>query len=206
MDIESEICRSCGAAGGWSHVCEGIQLGEDGEVGPHLLDLFPALDSVATPSAQPTRQKNRSEISLIHEIERSEMIDREIRISMMERETLNRKRKSQKRRKRELKTTTNSGNGFPRSRTDGCGLPTQPCLNLLILRTQQGFGNPRDGLVKPNFMGIFSGRTLSRRKFGVMLPNQQQESWNLRRAKEDLLLPFHTNPLLLPFHTNPQKR
>ena len=49
MDIESEICRSCGAAGGWSHVCEGIQLGEDGEVDPLLLDLFPALDSVATP-------------------------------------------------------------------------------------------------------------------------------------------------------------
>ena len=100
MDIESEICRSCGAAGGWSHVCEGIQLGEDGEVDPHLLDLFPALDSVATPSAQPTRQKNRSEISLIHEIERSEMIDREIRISMMERDTQQKKKISKEKKER----------------------------------------------------------------------------------------------------------
>ena len=76
------ICRSCGEPSGWSHVCEGIQLGGDGEVDPLLLDLFPALNTVISTSDQSSRLQKRSEMSVIHEIYRPD-----VEISMIDQET-----------------------------------------------------------------------------------------------------------------------
>ena len=99
------ICRSCGEPSGWSHVCEGIQLGGDGEVDPLLLDLFPALNTVISTSDQSSRLQKRSEMSVIHEIERPDveisMIDQEIRISIeRESDLQHRKQISKEKKKR----------------------------------------------------------------------------------------------------------
>ena len=65
----------------WAYVPPGPQTSAEGEFDPRLLDLFPyAVAPAPTPPVASKPKKKRSEIEVLDQVERSEYVDREIRM------------------------------------------------------------------------------------------------------------------------------